>query len=351
VASRRLVARSLLTTPECAADINLDWVTSALGPQHRSCTPIAIELDSNYGGPSLLGRIVRVKFRYATAGCRPESVIVKFQARASDWEAQIYRLLAESELRCVPKLIGAFDRGTLLMQDLWPLRPGSQLEGCTLEQARQVLALLAEVHGRFWGDERVPSLEPGRFASAIRVNMTECWESFAARYREMLGDAAADFQWMRQNAAAVSAHRLSGPTTLFHGDVHMENILFGPEERSQPVLVDWQLAGRGLAANDVSFFLLKSISAELRRAKEDELLREYYGQLPGRVRRTYPFGVFKLDYRACATRSIVSAVMLVGPRFADRQDQQRLADAVAERVIAAVLDLRPVEALGQTGVV
>jgi len=311
---------------------------------------VAVEIDPDYGGPSLLGRIVRVRLRYATGGCQPASVIVKFQARASDREAGIYRLLAESELGCVPKLIGAFDRGTLLIEDLWPLQPGSQLEGCTLEQARQVLTLLATVHGRYWGSERVPSLQPEQFASAIRVNMAQCWESFAGRYRELLGDTAGDFRWMCRNAGTVSAHRLSEPTTLFHGDVHMENILFGPDGRRQPVLLDWQLAGRGLAANDVSFFMLKSLSVELRRAREDELLREYYGQLPGWVHRTYPFGAFTLDYRACAMRSMVSAVMLVGPRFADRQDQPRLADAVAGRVIAAVGDLRPVEAIGRAGV-
>jgi hypothetical protein len=52
----------------------------------------------------------------------------------------------------------------------------------------------------------------------------------------------------------------------------------------------------------------------------------------------------RLDYRACVPRSMLSGAMLVGPRFADRHDRYELADVLARRVIAAVCDLRPVEA-------
>jgi hypothetical protein len=41
---------------------------------------------------------------------------------------------------------------------------------------------------------------------------------------------------------------------------------------------------------------------------------------------------------------MVSAAMLVGPRFADRRDRYELADVLARRVIAAVRDLKPVSA-------
>lgn len=333
----------------CAADITVDWICAALGHHLGACRPTSIEADQTFAGPSLLGRVVRVGLRYATPGCSPSSVVVKFQARPTDWEARIYRLLSTSDLPGVPKLFATCDDGTLLMEDLSALRPGSQLGGFNLDQVRKVLALLAEVHSRYWGDPHVPSLPADRFVSVIQANMAECWDLFITRYRDLLGDTATDFQWMWSNAADVSSHRLSEPATLFHGDVHPENILFHHSRFGRPVLLDWQLAGRGLAANDVSFLLIKSMSAELRRAHEDRLLREYLAQLPRLVRHEYPLRTFKLDYRACATRSMVSAVMLVGPKFADRPDQLKLADAVASRVIAAVRDLRPVQAMQQLG--
>ena len=150
---------------------------------------------------------------------------------------------------------------------------------------------------------------------------------------------------MWHNAETISAHRLSEPSTLFHGDVHAENLLFSTGGTKRPVLIDWQLAGRGLAANDVSFFLVKSLTVDQRRVNEDRLLQEYFTSLPERVQAEYGFDRFTLDYRACVTRSMLSAVMLVGPRFADRPDRFELADVLAKRVIAAVQDLNPVDAL------
>jgi aminoglycoside/choline kinase family phosphotransferase len=310
---------------------------------------VSIEVEPNFGGPSLLGRLARVRLNYAAPECGPSSIVVKFQARRSDWEAKIYRLLSDAKVYSVPRLLGAYENGTLILEDLSPARSGSQVKGCTLQQARDVLSMLAEIHGRFWDDPRVPSIEPERFAAVINVNMEQCWEPFRRRYGEMLGDLAADLKWMWRNAATVAAHRLSEPATLFHGDVHAENLLLSEDRTRGPVLIDWQLAARGLAANDVSFFLVKSLTVEERRANEERLLQGYFQSLSERARTAYGFDRFKLDYRACVTRSILSAVMLVGPRFVDRPDRLALADALATRVIAAVRDLNPVGAFRELG--
>jgi hypothetical protein len=330
-------------TPESASGITVDWLRNALSWE-RGCEPVSIEVEPDFGGPSLLGRLARVRLRYATLGCGPSSIVVKFQARRSDWEARIYQLLSSAGLHSVPRLLGAYEGGTLILEDLSPARTGAQVEGCTVPQAREILAMLAEIHGRFWGHPRVPAIEAGRFAAVIDVNMRQCWEPFRRRYGAPLGHAAAAFEWTWRNAATVAAHRLSEPATLFHGDVHAENLLFSGERERGPVLIDWQLAARGLAANDVSFFLVKSLTARQRRANEERLLQDYYQRLPDCARAAYGLERFVLDYRACVTRSMLSAVMLAGPRFADRPDRLALADALAARVFAAVRDLDPVGA-------
>lgn len=334
-----------MTPPESAADITVEWLKHALPCKQPGCEPVSVEVEPDFGGPSLLGRLVRVRLNYASQGCTPPSIIVKFQQRSSDWEALIYRLLSEAGVRSVPQLFGAFTDGTLILEDLSPARPGSQVNGCTLQQARDVLSILADIHGRFWGDHRVPAIEPERFAAVIDFNMKQCWEPFKRRYKERLGAVTADFEWMWRNAEIISDHRLSEPSTLFHGDVHAENLLFSEDGTTNPVLIDWQLAGRGLAANDVSFFLVKSLTVDQRRANEDQLLQEYFELLPERAQTEYGFDHFKLDYHVCVTRSMLSAVMLVGPRYADRSDWLDLSDILATRVIAAVEDLNPVDAL------
>lgn len=341
--------RVALRTPESASEITLDWLTSALPWEHTSCEPVSAEVEPGFGGPSLLGRLARVRLSYATPECGPPAVIVKFQARGSDREAQIYRLLSDAKVRSVPRLLGVYENGTLMIEDLSPARSGSQVKGCTLQQARDVLSMLAEIHGHFWGDPRAPSIQPEQFASAIDVNMGQCWESFRRNYGKKLGNVAADFEWMWRNAETVSTHRLSEPATLFHGDVHAENLLFSEGRKGKPVLIDWQLAGRGLAANDISFFLVKSLTARQRRANEERLLQGYFDSLPERAQTEYGFDHLKLDYRACVTRSMLSAVMLVGPRFVDRPDQLALAKVLATRVIAAVQDLDPVGAIRELG--
>ena len=333
-----------MNTPASASDITRDWLKHALLWEDPACEPVSIEVEPDFGGPSLLGRLTRVRLWYATPGCGPSSVIVKFQMRTADREAQIYRLLSGAGIRAVPRLFGAYEHGTLILEDLSPARSGSQVEGCTVRQAQDVLSMLAEIHGRFWGDPRVPTFERERFAGVIGYNMKQCWETFRRRYGEMLGEAETAFDWMWRNAQTVSAHRLSAPTTLFHGDVHVENLLFVEDRKRGPVLIDWQLAGRGLAANDVSFFLVKSLTVEERRENEERLLKGYWEGLPERARVAYGLDRLRLDYRACVTRSMVSAAMLVGPRFADRPDRYELADVLARRVIAAVRDLKPVAA-------
>jgi hypothetical protein len=343
------VEEVVLRIPKSASAITLDWLRDALPWEPAACKPVSAEIEPDAGGPSLLGRVARVRLGYAAPGCGPPSLIVKFQARPSDWEAQIYRLLSEHDTLAVPRLLGASARGTLVLEDAAPLRAGDQVDGCRLPQARDVLAVLAEIHGHFWGDPRVPAMAPSKFAAAITVNMAQCWDPFRHRYRAMLGDVADTFVWMWRHPKTVAAHRLSEPATLFHGDVHAENLLFG-EAGTPPVLIDWQLASRGLAANDVSFFLVKSLSVEDRWAHEAQMLADYYASLPERVHNDYGFDRLTLDYRACVTRSMVSAVMLVGPRFADRPDRLALADLLARRVIAAVRDLDPVGALHTLGV-
>ena len=152
---------------------------------------------------------------------------------------------------------------------------------------------------------------------------------------------------MWKNSETVSIQHNSKPTTLNHGDVHLENLLFPNDKGHKPILIDWQLAGQKVLPFDLSFFLVKSLAVEQRREYEDQLLKRYYDLLPSQLKDNYGFDHLLLDYRACVTRSMLSAVMSVGPMFQSRPDQFELADVLAARVIAAVKDLRPVDAINE----
>lgn len=125
--------------------------------------------------------------------------------------------------------------------------------------------------------------------------------------------------------------------------MHAENLLF--DKNNNPKLIDWQLADRKIAVYDVSYFLVRSLDVKQRRVNEKNILKKYFDLLPDYIQEKFKFQHFWLNYRACVTRSMTTAVMAIGPRFADRPDHIELADIFAQRVISAVKDLKPVEAM------
>ncbi len=329
--------------PESASEITLDLVKKILQREPSVSKLVSIEIDSDFGCWSLLGDIVRVKLNYSESECGPETVIVKFQKDFNpEREGQIYQLLSEAKIYPITRLFGVFDNGTLVLEDMSPAKPVS-LKNLTIPQVREVISILADVNGKFFGDSRIPKDPVSQFVNVIKHNMKESWPIFEKRYHDQLGDVTTDFDWIWKNAEVVSAQHNSEPTTLSHADVHIENLLF--KDKSKPILIDWQLAGQKVLPFDVSRLLAFSLTVEQRQKHEDSLLNEYYKLLPNPVKTSYSFERLFLDYRACLTRSMLGAVMTVGPRFEGRPDKFEDADVKARRVIAAVKDLKPVDAI------
>jgi aminoglycoside phosphotransferase (APT) family kinase protein len=59
---------------------------------------------------------------------------------------------------------------------------------------------------------------------------------------------------------------------LLHGDTHRGNLAFYD---NHVTLFDWQVAGQGPAYKDLAYFAATSLTPEVRRARERELVREY----------------------------------------------------------------------------
>ena len=329
--------------PESASDITLDLVKTVLQREPSICKLVSIEIDRDFGSWSLLGDIVRVKLNYSESECEPETVIVKFQKTSyPEREGQIYQLLSEVAVHSIPRLFGVFDNGTLVIEDMSPAKPLTT-KNLTIPQVKEVISILAKINGKFVGDSRVPVNPVSQFTNVIKHNMKESWSIFEERYHDQLGDVTTDFEWIWKNAEVVSAQHNSEPTTLSHADVHIENLLFTDENK--PILIDWQLAGQKVLPFDVSRLLACSLKVEQRQEYEGRLLNEYYDLLPNSVKTHYSFERLFLDYRACITRSMLSAVMAIGPRFESRRDNLEYADNMAKQVIAAVKDLKPVDAI------
>ena len=66
------------------------------------------------------------------------------------------------------------------------------------------------------------------------------------------------------------------PWTIVHGDFRADNLLFGGP---RVVVVDWQTVAIGPAAGDLSYLLGASLTADVRRQHEDELVDRYLARL------------------------------------------------------------------------
>jgi hypothetical protein len=335
-----------MKAPKYPAEITVEWLRSVLVSEAASSEIVSIEIDKNFGPWSLLGKAVRVKLNYLVAGCEPKSVIVKFQVSTSDpeREGEIYQLLSEDKTSFIPRIFSIFGNGNLVLEDMTPTHSVLKKD-LTIVQIKSVISILADVQTRFWRDSRVPKYDLSHFINSININMGQSWDIFKNRYREQLGKETAAFEWMLKSPEIVARHYNSNPTTLNHGDVNTSNLLFPNDGSDRTILIDWQLAGQKIIPFDLSYFMVKSLSVEQRRENENTLLKEYYELLPDHIRSSYTFDRLILDYRACITRSMLSAVMRVGPRYDSHPNRLEAADALATRVIEAVKDLKPAEAI------
>ncbi len=68
--------------------------------------------------------------------------------------------------------------------------------------------------------------------------------------------------------------------TVVHGDVRLDNVMFGGGAGQHPVMmVDWQAVMVSNPLHDLSYLLSQSLDVELRRAHEAELIEYYFDRI------------------------------------------------------------------------
>ncbi|MDC7219796.1 MAG: DUF1679 domain-containing protein [Spirochaetales bacterium] len=291
----------------------------------------------------ILGNLEKIELEYFEPNKQPSHLIYKSQ-NCSDKlrEGVLYKLFSEIKDLSLPQFIGDFENGDILIEYLEHHRTGTIREGCTRELAGRVLEEIGKVHSHYWNHPQIPEDKPEGFAGILKYNLEENLDDYFERYSDSLSDVKADFEWLLSHTKEASQVLYNGQT-LTHGDLHLENILFSPSD--DITLIDWQLGVKRTPAFDVSFFLIQNLEGAVRREGEKELLDNYYRGLSESVKGEYSFSQFYREYRACLTRSMMTSVMMIGKRFAHKKEQMAEADIMARRVIGAVGDLKPVDAV------
>ncbi|UXA19845.1 ecdysteroid 22-kinase family protein [Mycobacterium sp. SMC-4] len=273
------------TVPRTVADIDPTALSALIG---RSVTSVSA-LDADAGTSS------RARLALTGDGV-PETVFVKTAAPAlatrvlgelgnlADTETRFYRQLAP-ELADVPRAHGiGFDSWTgrfaLVLEDL--AATGCEfpdtLHPIGVDQAEQVVELLATVHATFW--KRLPARRGygplGWLYSAsedsVSLLTARLLRSSTRRLAERTDLPLGRGRFVNEHYRAAAALVDTPPHTVMHGDAHPGNLYF---RDGRAGLLDWQAVRRGHPSRELAYTLVTSMTADDRIAAQRDLLDVY----------------------------------------------------------------------------
>jgi Phosphotransferase enzyme family len=288
--------------PTDIAELTPAYLTTALrhGGHLANGEVSSVDASPLGAGVGFVGQLARLKLAYeGDCGGLPDVMIAKFPIEdpVAKYIAKMYGFYrAEAECYRQAATIGLGvptpdvflsevsddDDGTLiLMEDLGEARMADQVTGASLADAEAVIDAGARLHAAWWQSPRLDELgwlrplnNPAYMAVGDQYNQS--WPVFA----EMFASAPAAALEVGERIGAqlpfaydwLMANR---PTTLAHTDFRLDNFFF--DRPGAPVtVIDWQLSVRSLGAFDIGYFIVQSLTAEMRREHGETLLRRWH---------------------------------------------------------------------------
>lgn len=351
---------SIASSPE---QLTADWLTSALRESDQLPTGNVTGVEHKIIGTGKMGDNARLTLTYDGDYNAPTTLIAKLPATdetargmagalgAYHNEVMFYRHLAEQTAIATPKIYAneVNDEGTdfvILMEDLAPAEPGSQLVGESLENTRASLREASKLAVAFYDNESLGELDyvtsPARTDGGAQGGefMEQCWPQFVDRFRHGLSEECLSFgeRYVENHLKFVT--RFSGPKTLVHGDFRCENVLYNG---ALATVVDWQTVGESSPLTDAAYFLGGSVDIDQRRQWEKSLIDEYAGWLSSAG---IPLSSKECweQYREFSMHGIVITVLgAVFSAPAERSDKMFL--AMIQRHLQQCVDLNSAEFL------
>jgi Phosphotransferase enzyme family len=343
--------------PDGPSELTTSWLAAVLRSARHEVRigDVAVEQI----GSGLTGSCFRMTVRYSAPADLPASFVVKLPANdpevrervAFGYRAEVafYDTVAATVRvptpACYHSAISADgQRFVLLLDDLSAARPGDQLLGCTLAEARSAVVALAGLHAPRWCDPSWRDFTATAMPmadSGLAAGLAEVAQLATGTFLDRLGDrlGAADQQTLAGYPGRVGRWLLARPQrfSLLHGDYRLDNLIFGPPGPAVTV-VDWQTLSVGLPTRDLAYFVSTSLPPALRAQHERSLVGAYHEALTGLGVRDYDLAECFADYRFSMLQTPL--ITTLGAAFSattDRGDEVAL--ALVERAGAAIRDL------------
>ena len=156
------------------------------------------------------------------------------------------------------------DDFVLILEDLTPFRQADQLAGCSLDDARTVMAEAAALHASRWADPALQCLgwlaaRPARASAAVHETLPPIIRLFKDRYRDALEPEYLALVEKLPGSAfrRAACEDRSSPRTLQHADFRHRAMCCSMSAGGarQMATLDWQTLRTGPGAMDVAYFL------------------------------------------------------------------------------------------------
>lgn len=343
------------------------WLTSTLRASGALATDRAVDgfdITPVGVGTGLLGMVMRIHLRYqgGAPGAEPASLVVKFahpvegnraiamNTNMYEREVSFFHDIADSV--DVPKPICHYaavntvtGENIVLLEDLGAYRAGDQVAGVTPSDARLIIDAIAPLHAKYWGNCDIPLFDnfmriDSSYAEKFPPSVYGTWQRGVELFSDVIApDVLAHVPTYVEHMPALHALMGRRTQTVVHGDVRLDNVMFGGGPGQHPVMmVDWQAIMVSNPMHDLSYLLSQSLDIELRRAHEAELVEYYHDKVTS-------LGVTDFSLEECwdgydaGTLFLFSYPLIIGG-FCDMDDPRgvELARAVLARSSATVSD-------------
>ena len=312
--------------PETTKDITVGWLNEVLHENGLlgNAKIVSLAVEQIGVGRGLVSDIAKLNLDYDTKTANlPKTMIAKlppslpasqeFAMSNNIFEREIrfYLEVAPSSPIRTPKLLyGAVDsknqRYVLLIEDLSSYTPADpELRGLSYEQTRIITLKIADFHVRWWNSQEarlfawLPTRKDTMRRQAQRVMAR--WDDCCRMqyFMDALPSGGFDaghklmerFLWL---AGDMPEDKL----TIIHGDLKPDNMFFDPATPENPlILLDWSgTTVRARGVNDISYLLNSSVTTELRRQIEKDIVKTYYESLVTQGISDYSFSECWTDY-------------------------------------------------------
>jgi aminoglycoside phosphotransferase (APT) family kinase protein len=227
----------------------------------------------------------------------------------------------------------------MLLEDLKDLRMGDQVTGLDRAVAERLVDVLADLHAAFWESD-----PPGGDASPL-----VCWTDpvFGAMLTQLVTSGVAALreryagrvpagvldaiEKIAPDWAAVLRRCAEGPQTFVHNDFRLDNIFFQPG--GEPVVIDWQLAGRCRGTQDLAYLLSGSMATDALRECWDLLVRRYHARLRAGGVGGYDLEECRFHYRQSLLYTVAPGIAMLGQMQLGGGDTRGLADTLILRTL------------------